>query len=433
MMRQRSTFELAAFTALAAGLALLTGCGLNPGSAPTAVEGASFQGVMRGGQQPIVGASMQLYAAGTGGYGSAASALLSPAVTTVANGSFSITGKYTCPSASSQVYLVGTVGNPGGGTNTNSALMAALGSCGNLSSSTFVIVNEVTTVASVWALSPFMTGAANLGASATNAAGLQNAFADVPTLTDIANGVAPGVSLPAGTTVPATEINTLANVLAACVNSAGGVAGDGSTCGILFAAANPGTAPTDTLTAALNIAQHPALNVGTLFGLSSPTAPFQPALTTAPNDFTIAVNYASGFSSPSGLAVDASGNVWVANAGNNTVSKLTHTGAAASGSPFTGAMNAPSSIAFDASGNAWITNKGNNTLTELTGSGTVATGSPFSGGGLNQPRGIAFDSTGKGWVANGGSASVTLVNGTILTNLTGTGITLPIGIAVSPH
>ena len=58
------------------------------------------------------------------------------------------------------------------------------------------------------------------------------------------------------------EFNTLADVLAACVNSLGGVAGDGSPCGTLFASVTypgqfinsqdiipPSSTPTDTLQA----------------------------------------------------------------------------------------------------------------------------------------------------------------------------------------
>jgi hypothetical protein len=436
-------------TALAAATLLLTaalaGCGVGVGllSAPPAqVVGSSLQGKVFGGQQPISGAAIQLYAAGSTGYGSAATALIpAGSVTTNAGGNFNITGTYTCPSASTEVYITATGGNPGTGTNANIANVAALGPCGNLSPSTFVVINELTTVAAAYALSPFMTGPANIGAPASNAAGLANAFANVNVLVSIPNGAAPGPSLPAGASLSVAELNTLANILAACVNTAGGTAGDGSACGILFSAANPGgtsaTAPGETFTAAMNIAQHPALNVSTLFPLSTPTAPFQPNLTAQPNDFTVAVKFTGGnLSSPSALAIDASNNVWVANAGSNTVTELSHLGSVLSGTGYTGSLNLPSAIAIDASDVVWVTNGGNNTVSRLNGTtGALLSGSPLSGGSLNQPRSVAFDSLGNAWIANTGNASLTVINstGTTLTNYSPAGAAAPIAVGVNPH
>ena len=439
---KRSAPKLAIATALSVILGVLVGCGSgNFLTAPTKIQGSALQGKVFGGQQPVIGATIQLYAASVSGYASAASPLIASSVTSGNDGSFSITGTYTCPSASSLVYITASQGNPGSSNNPNLAMMAALGPCGNLSSSTFVFIDEVTTVGSVWALSPFMTGSANVGSTASNVIGLTNAFADVNTLVNTATGVAPGPALPSGASVSEAEIDTLADILATCINSGGGTAGDGSACGSLFAAANPGgtpgSAPTNTITAAMNIAQHPTLNIGSLYALVAATAPFQPTLASQPNDFTIAVNFTGGnLSSPSALASDSSGNVWVANSSGNTVTEFSHTGAVLSGSGYTGSLNAPSAIAIDAAGNVWVANKGNNTVSKLTSTGSVASGSPYTGGSMNLPAGIAFDSNGDAWISNSGSASVTEINstGSSIVNFTGgSAITVPIGIAASPH
>ncbi len=179
-------------------VAILFSCGA--GSARRDVASTSLRGAVHGGQQPVSGASIQLYAAGATGYGSAAATLLTSAVASDASGNFTITGLYTCPSASTQVYLVASGGNPGltpGTNNSALAMMAALGSCGNLNTSTFVNIDEMTTVASVYALAQFMSsgGGANLGASSTNAQGLANAFATVNNLVSVKSGTAPGPSL----------------------------------------------------------------------------------------------------------------------------------------------------------------------------------------------------------------------------------------------
>lgn len=423
---------------LALACVLTTGCGISGSGyqVPTQVKGSSVHGTVLGGQQPVASSTIQLYATGTSGYGSASTPLISAAVQSDADGDFSITSDYTCPSASTPVYITARGGNSTGGSpNNNLAMMAALGPCGNLSSSTNININEVTTVGSVWALAPFMSGPAAIGAPSTNAMGLANAMADVNVLVDTSVGVAPGALLAPGVSVPTSEIYTLADIIAACINTSGGTAGDGTACGQLFSATTQGTAPTETLTAALNMALHPASNVTALYNLALPASPFQPSLSSRPNDFTIAVSYSGGnLNAPSAVAADASGNIWIANSGANTLTELAHNGSVLSGTGYTNFLNAPSSVAISTDGTVWVTNGGNNTVSRFTAAGS-AYAAPYSGGGLSSPSAIAFDSTGTAWITNGGNSSVTTINssGTTLTNYTPAGVAVPLAIAVNPH
>ena len=70
---------------------------------------------MHGGQQPITGSTIQLYAVGGGGDGTASTPLLTQTVVTDTNGGFNITNDYTCPTASTLVYIAASGGNPGYG------------------------------------------------------------------------------------------------------------------------------------------------------------------------------------------------------------------------------------------------------------------------------------------------------------------------------
>ena len=309
------------------------------------------------------------------------------------------------------MYLVGTGGQPiTGVTNNNLALMVGLGTCGGTYLSNFINVNELTTVATVWALAPFMTGPANIGTSSTNTAGLANAFAAINEIVATSNGTMPGPTLPTGATLPATEINTLADILEQCINSGGGVAGDSSGCGKLFNLA-PNAAgtvfPTNTITAAMNIAQNPARNIANLNKLRSASPVFQPAfdVNMPPNAWTLAITYTGGgtLSTPSSIATDAGGNVWIANAGNASVTKLDDTGALVFNST-AGGFSSPSAIAIDGSGNAWVANSGNNSITELSAGG--GSGTAYSANGLSTPKSVAIDGSGNVWVANGGSSKV---------------------------
>jgi len=247
-----------------------------------------------GGQQAISGATIQLYAVGTASDGSAATALLTSAVTTNANGAFNLTGLYTCPTATTEVYLLASGGNPGmtaGTNNATIALIAALGQCGTLGPGTFISLNEVTTVAAMAALYPYFAAPAMIGSGSVDAAALQNGFVTALEFAATSTGASPGV-LPGGYSAPTQEINTLANIVATCVNSVGGVSGDGSPCGYLFKYATPsgGIAPTDIATALADILNNPTANVSSLYNLPTPSAPFQPALASVPTSWGVALS-----------------------------------------------------------------------------------------------------------------------------------------------
>jgi len=272
----------------------LMGCGER--STTVGVTGAEISGRVHGGQQAIVNASIQLYAVGTTGDGSNATSLLTKPVTTDATGSFTITGLYSCSDAT-EVYITATGGNPSPGeTNANLAMMTALGPCSSLTSGTYIFVNELTTAAGVNALAPFMKSYAAIGSGSGDAGALVTAFGVAGELVNTATGVSPGTNVPGGWIVPVATINTLGDIIAACLNSGGGVAGDGSPCGTLFTLTTPpqGVAPTNTVAALLNLANDLSLNTTQLYDLSEPQAPFQPQLTAVPISFAIGLDTGIG-------------------------------------------------------------------------------------------------------------------------------------------
>jgi hypothetical protein len=420
--RQRS-IALAVVTA--AALACLLGCGL-PSSSPSDIQsGVALAGHVRGGQQPVSGATIYLYEAGSTGVGAGAVDLLAPnVVITDGTGGFSITGDYVCPSASTQVYLVAQGGNPGLGTGANNpalVMMAALGNCGDLNSATSITVNEATTVAAVWALGQFMSTGAVVGSTATNAVGLSHAFAVAGNLVAASSGTAPGSALPSGAITETAKLYTLANVLAACVNSDGG-----SACAPLFAAATTmQSAPGNTLDAALNIVRNPASNVSAVFDAGAAQGPFQPVLANAPNDWTMSITYGGctpacgGLNAPGSLAIDSGGNVLVANYYGGVLSKFSAAGvpAAFAGIPGIG-LNESYGVAIDGSDNVWVTNEqsvtaANNhhdgSVSEFSSAGVEMSGYGYTGGGVFYPLAVAADPTGEIWIADYGSSAATLL------------------------
>jgi hypothetical protein len=275
------------------------GCGANQASGPSPTGASTtqtFEGTVYGGQQPIVGAAIQLYAAGSpssgGGYGQGATPLITGTLpVTSSSGSFTITGRYTVPTTPSFFYIVATGGRPGSvnPANPNIVLMAAISGCtatSTLSSSLFININEVTTAAAVMELQPFIAAPSGVaganvlvGAPAANYNDLRTAFENVSNLVNLSTGT---VVSPTGS--KGQLLNTLADVLAACVNSD---PASSNNCSNLFTDATPsGTTAADTVQAAWYIAQNPARNVPALFGLVPPSPPFV-ALSSAPASFAV--------------------------------------------------------------------------------------------------------------------------------------------------
>jgi streptogramin lyase len=443
----------------------LAGCSLATTATPSAEAGLALQGSVHGGQQPVAAAQVYLLAAGTGGYGAASSSLISSGaagtssigsyVLTDAAGHFSITGDYTC-TLGQQVYIYALGGNPGAGTNSASGMMAAIGACpsaGNfLASVPYITVNELSTVALAYSVSGFAVDPLHVASSATALAktGIANAFANSANLAALATGVALAATPAGNGAVPRSELNTLANILAACMNTNGTIAGPSSPtlCYTLVNnAKNGSTIPTDTAGAAINIAHNPTANIAALFNLQTASAPFLPALATAPNDFTVNLTFTGGGLGTSttqsqiesftmnNIAIDAAGNVWKPNYGNNTLTELNPLGAPLSGSGgFTGGgLSTPANVAVDLSGNIWVGNFAGNSVSKFAATGIHVAGSPFSGGGISSPANLAVDASGNVWIANTSSLSKLTSAGVPATGspYSSNSITQAVGIAVA--
>jgi hypothetical protein len=280
---------------VAVALVTLTGCGVS-GSTAGFLGSHALLGSVRGGNQPVSGSSVQFYAAGISGVGSAAQPLLSEPVQSDRDGKFFIPASFRCPSPSSQIYVVARGGNPGlssGTDNSALALEAMLGPCSSLSAANPILVDEVTTVGSVWPLAHYMKSPVDIGSAGDDAA-FVSAVDSVPEFVNLVQGSSPGIATATSYFAQSSKLYSLADVLSNCVNSSGGSAGDSSPCGLLFSMATPpgGTPPTDTITAAMEIAQNPDNNVTDIFGLVRANTPFKPTLSTAPPDWTLRLTYA---------------------------------------------------------------------------------------------------------------------------------------------
>jgi hypothetical protein len=426
---------------------LSTGCTPLPINGPITVPPPAPDGSTYGGQQPVVGANVYLFQANTTGYGQPSVSIMQSTaetyldtsggptdgdyyVVTDPNGFFYLTGNYAC-TPGSQVYAYALGGNPGAGINSAMGEMAILGTCpaagtfyGTIS---YVYISEVTTVATAYALAGFATDAVHVSSSGTALAltDIQNAFANFFNLVDLTTGTALSTTPSGSGTVPTLTLNSLADILASCVNSSGPTS---PTCSILLATATSngtagGTQPTDTATAAIYMAHNPGANVATLFGLIPPAPPYA-SLVTPPNDFTVPITFGGGGGcsgctngpEPSnGIAVDGLGNVWITNYNQGFVTELSSTGSTIGyGVPTGIGLSVPEGISIDSSGNAWVTTTINFPTNPLvnevqvlssTGSSLSTVGSVTTGG-LDGPVSVAFDVAGNAWISNNSGSSV---------------------------
>jgi uncharacterized protein (TIGR03437 family) len=116
---------------------------------------------------------------------------------------------------------------------------------------------------------------------------------------------------------------------------------------------------------------------------------------------------ASELNSPFGVAVDAQGNVLIADSGNHRIRKIdsqgnittiagSDHGSGDNGPALSARMFAPAGIVFDPSGNAYIADTNTNTVRRVSTDGTIS----LVASGLNAPNGIALDSTGALYIAD---------------------------------
>lgn len=262
---------------------------------------------------PIASSTVTLWAASAGNPEQLAQ------TRTGTDGRFSLTLTSAAPKDSS-LYLVAKGGQPAAskasGDNSAIALIAVVGATPPAE----VVINEFTTVASVWTHNQFISGTAIQGP----ALGLKITAGNVTSFVDPTTGGWGAViqdPLNSGQTPTMANFATLADALAACVTRA-----TPDACNKLFAAATPprGSAPTDTLLAAESIARYPWYQPERVFtllelypvppGKTMRAAPYMPYLQFAPSAWVLPLKFDGGGYRAGGKAMfDSEGNLWVGN------------------------------------------------------------------------------------------------------------------------
>ena len=130
-----------------------------------------------------------------------------------------------------------------------------------------------------------------------------------------------------------------------------------------------------------------------------------------------------GFNNPYGVAVDASGNVFVADNGNSAVKEIVAVNGVVSSTspvnPVGSGFSGPTGVAVDASGNVFVADNGNSAVKEIVAvGGVVSSTSQVNpvGSGFSNPSGVAVDGSGNVFVADNGNSAVkeiVAVNGVV--------------------
>ena len=302
------------------------------------------------------------------------------------------------------LYLVATGGVPkaqkGSGDNPAIALLTVLGN----KPPDKIVINEFTTIASVWTNAQFLDGPKLRG----NVLGLRIAAGNVSNFVDLQTGgwgAAIQDPLNGGQTPTMANFATLADVLAGCVT----VIRSDACSSLFYAATSPrGEYPKDTLAAAENIARYPWYQPEKLFGLLNylypapqdhnlRLVPFMPYLNFTPSAWVLPLKFDGGGLRAGGKGMfDSEGNFWVADnftvgwQGQDSLWEGHASKFAPNGKPLSpittgftgGGMEGGSfGLAVDANDNAWFSNYGSKSIAVFDKSGKP----------LSPPEGITFN------------------------------------------
>jgi len=149
------------------------------------------------------------------------------------------------------------------------------------------------------------------------------------------------------------------------------------------------------------------------------------------------------FNSPHGVAIDNVGTVYVADYGDNVIRKITAAGAASilagngnaaavNGAGAAASFNSPTGIAVDKFGTVYVADYGNHLIRKITPAGVVSTlagsGSPAlvndtgTAASFNNPYGLTADTAGNVYVADRGNNAIRKITADgVVTTLAGTG------------
>ena len=319
------------------------------------------------------------------------------------DGRFEITSQET-PGADVILYIVarggGALINRAAGDNPAIAMLSVLGN----SPPSTVVINEMTTVASVWTHNQFIDGSAIKG----HALGLKIAAGNVPSFVDLqTGGWGPIIQDPLNGAQTPTMANfaTLSDLLSGCATLV-----KPDACSRLFAAVTPpkGSAPTDTLTAAQAMARYPWYQPERSFRLLSEfypvpegktmrQVPFMPYLKFPPSAWVLPLKFdGGGYRAGGGAMFDSEGNLWTGDnftigwQGQDDLWQGNATKFNPNGKPLSpittgfagGGMQGGSfGLAIDATDNAWISTYGGKSIAVFDKNGKP----------LTHPEGITFD------------------------------------------
>ena len=176
--------------------------------------------------------------------------------------------------------------------------------------------------------------------------------------------------------------------------------------------ANPGATRTGTLTIAgltVNVTQ-----AGSTYVAANPLTPLA----------------STGLSLPGGVAVDAAGNVYIADFNHNALKEWNASTQQVTTLVSSG-LNHPIAVAVDGSGNVYIADRDNNAIKEWHAATQQVTTLVSSG--LNEPVGVAADGAGNVYIADYGNLAIKEWNArTQQVKTVVTGQFLPSGVAVDP-